>query len=111
MNRQWSEFKLNSDGHVTVVVQDYQTNEVLMVAYMNEEAYNMTLQTGKMTYYSRSRDELWVKGDTSGHYQYVKSLTADCDMDTILAKVEQIGAACHTGSRSCFFQEIVTKMI
>ncbi len=111
MNRQWSEFKLNSDGHVPVVVQDYQTGEVLMVAYMNEEAYRMTLQTGKMTYYSRSRDELWVKGDTSGHYQYVKSLTADCDMDTILAKVEQIGAACHTGSRSCFFQEIVTKMI
>ena len=111
MNRQWSEFKLNSDGHVPVVVQDYQTGEVLMVAYMNEEAYRMTLQTGKMTYYSRSRDELWVKGDTSGHYQYVKSLTADCDMDTILAKVEQIGAACHTGSRSCFFQEIVTKLI
>lgn len=105
----WEEFKLNSDGHVTVVVQDYKTDEVLMVAYMNEEAYNMTLRTGKMTYYSRSRQELWVKGETSGHYQYVKSLTADCDKDTILAKVSQIGAACHTGSHSCFFNEIMTK--
>ena len=105
----WDEFKLNSDGHVTVVVQDYKTDEVLMVAYMNEEAYNMTLKTGKMTYYSRSRGELWVKGETSGHYQYVKSLTADCDKDTILAKVSQIGAACHTGSHSCFFNEIMTK--
>ncbi len=106
---QWSDFKLNSDGHVTVVVQDYKTDEVLMVAYMNEEAFITTIRTGKMTYYSRSRDELWIKGDTSGHYQYVKSLTADCDMDTILAKVSQVGAACHTGRYSCFFNEIVKK--
>lgn len=105
----WEEFKLNSDGHVTVVVQDYKTDEVLMVAYMNEEAYHMTLKTGKMTYYSRSRQELWVKGGTSGHYQYVKSLTADCDKDTILAKVSQIGPACHTGAHSCFFNEIMAK--
>ena len=105
----WDEFKLNADGHVTVVVQDYKTDEVLMVAYMNEEAYNMTIKTGKMTYYSRSRDELWVKGETSGHYQYVKSLIADCDKDTILAKVSQIGAACHTGAHSCFFNEIMRK--
>ena len=105
----WDEFKLNADGHVTVVVQDYKTDEVLMVAYMNEEAYNMTIRTGKMTYYSRSRDELWVKGETSGHYQYVKSLTADCDQDTILAKVSQIGAACHTGAHSCFFRDIMHK--
>ena len=105
----WEEFKKNTDGHVTVVVQDYKTGEVLMVAYMNEEAYNMTLKTGKMTYYSRSRQELWIKGETSGNYQYVKSLTADCDKDTILAKVSQIGAACHTGSHSCFFNEIMAK--
>lgn len=105
----WEEFKLNSDGHITVVVQDYKTDEVLMVAYMNEEAYQMTIRTGKMTYYSRSRDELWVKGETSGHYQYVKSLTADCDKDTILAKVSQIGAACHTGAHSCFFNEIMSR--
>ena len=105
----WADFKKNSDGHVPVVVQDYRTKEVLMVAYMNEEAYLQTIQTGKMTYYSRSRQELWLKGKTSGHYQYVKSLTADCDMDTILAKVSQVGAACHTGARSCFFNEITGK--
>lgn len=105
----WEEFKKNTDGHVTVVVQDYKTDEVLMVAYMNEEAYNMTLKTGKMTYFSRSRQELWIKGETSGNYQYVKSLTADCDKDTILAKVSQIGAACHTGSHSCFFNAIMAK--
>lgn len=105
----WSDFKLNSDGMVPVVVQDYRTLEVLMVAYMNEEAYNQTLKLGKMTYYSRSRNELWLKGDTSGHYQYVKSLTADCDMDTILARVSQVGVACHTGAKSCFFNEITKK--
>lgn len=105
----WSDFKTNSDGHVTVVVQDYKTDEVLMVAYMNEEAYNETIRTGKMTYYSRSRDELWIKGETSGHYQYVKSLKADCDYDTILARVSQVGAACHTGSHSCFFRPIMEK--
>lgn len=105
----WPDFKLNSDGMMPVVVQDYRTGEVLMVAYMNEEAYENTLRTGKMTYYSRSRQELWLKGQTSGHFQYVKSLTADCDMDTILAKVSQVGAACHTGARSCFFNEITRK--
>lgn len=105
--KKWCDFKLNSDGMVPVVVQDFKTNQVLMVAYMNEEAYNHTIETGKMTYYSRSRNELWIKGDTSGHYQYVKSLTADCDLDTILAKVSQVGAACHTGSYSCFFNEII----
>lgn len=105
----WKDFKKNSDGHVTVVVQDYRTDEVLMVAYMNEEAYNATIHTGRMTYYSRSREELWIKGATSGHFQYVKSLTADCDMDTILARVSQVGAACHTGNHSCFFNEIIKK--
>ena len=88
-------------------MQDYKTNEVLMLAYMNKEAFNHTVKSGRMTYYSRSRKELWIKGETSGHYQYLKSLTVDCDKDTLLAKVEQIGAACHTGSRSCFFQQIV----
>jgi phosphoribosyl-AMP cyclohydrolase len=102
----FSEFKLNSDGHIPVVVQDYENNEVLMVAYMNEEAYNKTIETGTMTYYSRSRDELWVKGLTSGHFQYVKELKIDCDNDTILAKVEQVGAACHTGNRTCFFTQL-----
>jgi len=103
----WEDLKKNTDGHVPVVVQDEKTDEVLMVAYMNEQSYQETLRTGKMTYFSRSRGELWVKGDTSGHYQYVKSLTADCDLDTILARVNQVGAACHTGSHSCFFNKIV----
>ena len=105
----WSEFKTNADGLVPVIVQDYKTDEVLMLAYMNEEAFNRTIETGLMNYWSRSRSELWQKGDTSGHYQYVKSLTADCDTDTILAKVLQIGAACHTGAHSCFFKEMMRK--
>lgn len=105
----WSDLKLNSDGMVPVIVQDYRTDEVLMLAYMNEEAFNTTINIGKMTYWSRSRQELWTKGLTSGHIQYVKSLTADCDFDTILAKVSQVGAACHTGNRSCFFNNIVKK--
>ena len=99
----WEELKLNSDGMLTVVVQDVVTDEVLMVAYMNQEAYEKTLETGTMTYWSRSRNELWVKGMTSGHFQYVKELRIDCDRDTLLAKVEQTGAACHTGNHSCFY--------
>lgn len=105
----WSEFTLNKDGLIPVIVQDYKTDEVLMLAYMNEEAFHTTLRTGKMTYWSRSRQELWTKGLTSGHLQYVKSLTLDCDNDTILAKVAQIGAACHTGNRTCFFQPLIKK--
>lgn len=105
----WADFKKDPQGLVPVVVQDYKTDAVLMVAYMDEDAYNYTLKTGKMTYYSRSRKERWVKGDTSGNFQYVKKLTADCDMDTILAKVYQVGVACHTGAYSCFFNEIVKK--
>ena len=105
----WEDLKKNSDGMVPVIVQDYRTDEVLMLAYMNEEAFNTTIHIGKMTYYSRSRNELWTKGLTSGHLQFVKSLTADCDYDTILAKVSQVGAACHTGNRTCFFNEIVKR--
>ena len=105
----WSDFKLDRDGLIPVVVQDYKTDQVLMVAYMNEEAFNTTLKSGKMTYWSRSRQELWTKGLTSGHIQYVKSLTLDCDNDTILAKVDQIGAACHTGNRTCFFKPLIKK--
>ncbi|MBP3458471.1 MAG: bifunctional phosphoribosyl-AMP cyclohydrolase/phosphoribosyl-ATP diphosphatase HisIE [Lachnospiraceae bacterium] len=103
----FSEFKLGPDGLVPVVVQDYQSGQVLMVAYMNEEAYNKTCRTGKMTYYSRSRKELWVKGLTSGHFQYIRSLSVDCDNDTLLAKVKQIGAACHTGNYSCFYRDLI----
>ena len=103
----FADLKKNSDGMVPVIVQDYRNNEVLMLAYMNEEAFNKTVETGIMTYFSRSRQELWKKGETSGHYQYVKELIADCDQDTLLAKVNQIGAACHTGNRSCFFNEML----
>jgi phosphoribosyl-ATP pyrophosphohydrolase/phosphoribosyl-AMP cyclohydrolase len=102
-------FKLGENGLIPVIVQDYHSNQVLMLAYMNEEAYNKTVVTGRMTYYSRSRQSLWVKGETSGHFQYVKELTLDCDKDTILAKVLQVGPACHTGSESCFFTELVKK--
>ncbi len=106
----WSDLKVNSDGLVPCIVQDYRTGEVLMLAYMNEESFNTTIRIGKMTYYSRSRRELWIKGETSGHTQYVKSLTADCDYDTLLAKVSQIGGiACHTGAPNCFFNEIIKK--
>ncbi|MBO4415788.1 MAG: bifunctional phosphoribosyl-AMP cyclohydrolase/phosphoribosyl-ATP diphosphatase HisIE [Lachnospiraceae bacterium] len=103
----FKELKTNSDGLVPCIAQDYKTGEVLMMAYMNEEAYEKTLKTGVMTYFSRSRQSLWVKGETSGHFQYVRELKADCDNDTLLAKVVQIGAACHTGNRSCFFNEVM----
>lgn len=103
----WDDFKTDGNGLVPVVVQDYKTLEVLMVAYMNREAFDATIRTGRMTYWSRSRRELWVKGLTSGHFQYMRGLSIDCDNDTILAKVHQVGAACHTGNRSCFYRDLV----
>ncbi len=94
-------------GLIPAVVQDFKTGEVLMLAYMNEKAWHETLRTGKATYWSRSRKELWVKGNTSGHVQLVKEVCVDCDGDTVLLKVEQLGgAACHTGYRSCFFRKV-----
>lgn len=105
----WSELKKNSEGLVPCIVQDYRTDEVLMMAYMDEAAYQETASLGRMCYYSRSRKERWLKGETSGHYQYVKSLYADCDKDTLLARVAQVGAACHTGSHSCFFNQVFKK--
>ena len=98
---------VDNNGLLPVIVQDYRTNQVLMMAYMNEDAYKHTLRTGRMTYYSRSRKERWVKGETSGNFQYLKKLEVDCDKDALLAKVEQMGPACHTGEPSCFFHEIV----
>ncbi len=107
----WANLKKisDSDGLVPVIVQDYKNDEVLMMAYMNEEAFNKTLETGNMTYYSRSRGKLWLKGEESGHFQYLKSMYVDCDSDTLLAKVEQVGAACHTGNRTCFYTNIFEK--
>lgn len=102
----WDQLQTNKDGLVPVIVQDYKTSEVLMLAYMNEQAFLDTLHTGKMNYYSRSRQAQWLKGETSGHFQYVKALFLDCDHDTLLAKVHQIGAACHTGSKTCFYQTL-----
>ncbi len=94
-------------GLVPAIVQDYQTGEILMLAYMNPDAFNATLSTGKATYYSRSRQTLWVKGETSGRMQLIKEIWIDCDDDTVLLKVEQLGgAACHTGHRSCFYKKV-----
>jgi phosphoribosyl-AMP cyclohydrolase len=94
--------KRDPDGLVPAVTQQYDTGEVLMVAWMDDEALHRTLTTGRCTYWSRSRQEYWVKGDTSGHQQWIKSVALDCDGDTILVKVDQVGAACHTGDRTCF---------
>lgn len=94
------------NGLVPVIVQDYKSNEVLMLAYMSKLSLDMTIQTKKATYYSRSRNRLWIKGETSGHYQYVKDIRVDCDNDTILLKVEQVGAACHTGHYTCFYRNM-----
>jgi phosphoribosyl-AMP cyclohydrolase len=94
------------DGLIPVVVQDAETKEVLMLAYANKEALQNTLKTGKATYWSRSRKELWVKGETSGHTQKIKSVATDCDFDTLLYFVEQTGPACHTGSHNCFYNKL-----
>lgn len=93
-------------GLVPAVVQDAETNKILMLAYMNREAWNRTLETGKATYWSRSRSKLWVKGETSGNLQRVKEVRIDCDADAVLLKVDQKGAACHLGYYSCFFRRI-----
>ncbi|EGD47475.1 phosphoribosyl-ATP diphosphatase [Ruminiclostridium papyrosolvens DSM 2782] len=107
MNNLKSSVKFDEKGLVPVVTQDTKTKEVLMVAYMNEEAFDKTIETGKVHYYSRSRSKLWLKGETSGHFQLVKSIKLDCDGDTILIEAEQIDAACHTGNKSCFYRTMV----
>lgn len=96
-----------SKGLIPAIVVDVDTNEVLMLAYMNEEAYKKTLETKKTWFYSRSRNRLWNKGETSGHFQDVKEIYIDCDEDTLLIKVKQHGVACHTGEKSCFFRKIL----
>lgn len=101
-----TDIKWNSDGLVPAIAVDAYTNEVLMQAYMNEEALRLTLETGLAHYYSRSRGKLWLKGETSGHFQTVADVYTDCDNDSILLRVIQTGAACHTGSRTCFFRKL-----
>ena len=97
-----SRLKKNDQGLVAAIVQQYDSRQVLMVGYMDEEALRRTLTTGRVTFWSRSRQEYWRKGDTSGHVQYVKGVSIDCDGDALLIEVDQVGAACHTGTRSCF---------
>ena len=92
----------NGNGLIPAVIQDDESDEVLMVAWMDREAARRTMTSGRVTFWSRSRKEYWRKGDTSGHRQYVRSVASDCDDDTLLVRVVQLGAACHTGTRSCF---------
>lgn len=100
-------FAKTTDGLLPAIVQDYQTKEVLMLAYINKEAWEKTQETGKAHYWSRSRNQLWLKGETSGHVQIIQAILVDCDDDTVIYQVEQLGgAACHTGHRSCFFRRL-----
>ena len=98
--------KRDPAGLVPAIVQQHDTGEVLMLAWMNDDALRLTLTTGRATYFSRSRGALWLKGETSGHYQYVKSVTLDCDGDALLVLVDQVGVACHTGERTCFSHDL-----
>lgn len=102
-----SKLKFDDKGLIPAIIQDYTNGQVLMLAYMNEQSLRKTMETGQTHFYSRSRDELWHKGETSGHFQNVKGMSYDCDADALLIKVEQMGAACHTGHRSCFFNTVI----
>lgn len=101
------DFSKSADGLIPAIAQDYQSGEVLMLAYLNEEAWNKTLETGIATYWTRSRKKLWVKGESSGNTQKIKEILVDCDLDTVIFKIEQVGgAACHLGYQSCFFRRL-----
>lgn len=97
--------KYDANGLIPAIIQDHQTGEVLMMAWMNRDSLDKTIETGKTHFFSRSRNKLWLKGESSGHVQAVKSISTDCDQDVLLVKVEQIGAACHEGYRTCFFRQ------
>lgn len=110
LGQEISRLKFNADGLIPAIAQDYQSHEVLMHAWMDLEALKRTLATGLATYYSRSRQSYWVKGETSGNFQEIVSVSVDCDSDTLLLKVKQNGPACHTGTSSCFsMREIFAK--
>ncbi len=98
--------KFDKQGLISAIIQDYKTGEVLMLAYMNKESLARTLKLGRTCFWSRSRKEYWIKGETSGNFQYVQAIFYDCDMDALLVKVRQVGVACHTGKRSCFYRKI-----
>jgi phosphoribosyl-AMP cyclohydrolase len=102
----WDQLKYNADGLIPAIIQDHASGRVLMLAWMNRESLEQTLQTGKTHFWSRSRRKFWMKGETSGHVQSVRDIAFDCDGDTLLIQVEQIGAACHEGYRSCFFRSL-----
>jgi phosphoribosyl-AMP cyclohydrolase len=106
MNEIIKKLKFDQNGLIPAIAQDANTSEVLMMAWMNEESLKLTISSGYATYFSRSRSQLWKKGDTSGHVQKIISISADCDFDCILLQVDQTGVACHTGARNCFFNEI-----
>jgi len=100
------ELKYDARGLIPAIIQDAEDGQVLMLAYMNRQSLELTLKTGKTHFFSRSRQSLWLKGETSGHYQLVQQIFYDCDKDALLVKVKQVGVACHTGERSCFFREL-----
>jgi len=100
------DLKFDKHGLIPAIIQDYKSGEVLMLAYMNETSLGRTLKSGKACFWSRSRKEYWIKGATSGNYQFIKSIYYDCDMDALLIKARQVGVACHTGNRSCFYRKI-----
>ncbi|OGX44691.1 MAG: phosphoribosyl-AMP cyclohydrolase [Omnitrophica WOR_2 bacterium RIFCSPLOWO2_12_FULL_51_8] len=100
------ELKFDKQGLIPAIIQDYRTKEVLMLAYMNLRSLRRALKLKKTCFWSRSRKKYWIKGETSGHFQFIKAVSYDCDLDTLLIKVRQAGAACHTGNRSCFYREI-----
>lgn len=104
--RTLNKLKFNEQGLIPAIIQDYKNNEVLMLAYMNLESIKRTIKEGKTCFWSRSRQEYWIKGLTSGHFQFVKSISYDCDCDCLLIKVRQVGAACHTMKRSCFYRKV-----
>ncbi|MBO2449781.1 phosphoribosyl-AMP cyclohydrolase [Actinomadura barringtoniae] len=103
--------KRTEDGLIAAIAQQYDTGEVLMLGWMDDEALHRTLTTGRATYWSRSRQEYWVKGETSGHQQWIKSVALDCDKDVVLMKVDQVGAACHTGDRTCFDEDVLQAVV
>ena len=106
INFKLSSLKFDKNDLIPAIIQDYKDNAVLMLGYMNKESLRRTVKTGKTCFWSRSRKEYWVKGLTSGHFQFVKFIAYDCDMDALLIKVRQVGKACHTGNRSCFYRRI-----
>ena len=100
------DLKYNDDGLIPAIVQDHENGQVLMMAWMNRESLQRTIDTGRCTYWSRSRQSFWIKGETSGHTQAVKNISIDCDLDTLLIQVEQVGAACHDNFRTCFYRDV-----